>query len=348
MRAHTTTKLNRMLSFLLAMGMMLAAGLAGALDVYAAGYGEAVTVVIPYTHIYDAPASRSGDSFSYRIEPVGGAPLPEGSRDGAYVFSVEAPGGGKAVTGDVELRIAFPSKGEYRYRVSSADGADAGGFIYENRTYTLTMYVKTDKAGEVSCLVTATGDNGRKYERLQLNPAYDTEGMVVRPISTPEGDGNIDEVTVPKRSVNNARNANNANNGGVTADGADGQTVTVEEEQTKLSEIMDSIVPKAAPDRHYWALINLIEAIMSAGIAIALAVNFFRKPSGSRMSGGGKWQLAAAIPAIISAVTCGCTEDLSGAMGFVDEWTPFMTACMLASIVLAWAAGRMNRKESNL
>ena len=226
----------------------IAAGAGGAAETFAASYGEYFSVTVPYTHIYDAEASRAGDVFAYEVVPQDGAPAPEGSKDGVYRFKVKAEASGKPVSGQISMKIAFRAPGEYHYKVM-ADAGKAKGVTYESRVYTLNVYVQTGKDGNVECMVTAVGEDGRKYERLQFNPSYDPEGMPQRPTTTPDGDGGDNPPTNPpggpggnpgNGTPGDGTPADGTPTGGTPADGGG-----------PLAEILDNVVPKAAPDRQF-------------------------------------------------------------------------------------------------
>ena len=297
----------------------------GAMDVFAAGYDDPVSVVIPYTHIYDADGNRKNDTFNYTITPLDGAPAPAGSTNGVYAFSVKGTPEAVADLDDVKLNITFERPGDYQYRVASSD-AKKKGFTYESRMYTVHVYVQNDSEGKLKApLVTAVGADGRKYQRLQLNPSHAAEKLPanrVRPTTTPQGDGMV----------------------------AEPATEDIKDDPTPLDNLVEKVVPKVDPERHYWALLNLISAILTTLLSAIMAYRYFERVDTEDdeyiIRRKGNLRLAGIVLSIVSIVVFILTEDLTNPMGWVDEWTLFMLCVLAADIVLAFVVYKKYGDES--
>ena len=295
----------------------------GVMDVFAAGYDKPVSVTIPYTHIYDADRNRTNDSFKYTITALDGAPSPAENAD-VYSFIVTGKPGGEAVSGEVNLSITFDKPGEYLYKVASAKKGSKNGFTYESRTYTVHVYVQNDAEGGLAApIVTAVGDNGRKYQRLQLNPSHESENVPAnraRPTTTPRGDGTVPAVV---------------NTAGEPVDEEEAEPEEVPEAPTPLQNIL----PKPDPERHYWSLVNLIAAILTVLASAALVFRYFERIDTDDdeyiIRRKGNLRLAGLVPSIVSVVVFLLTEDLTQPMGWIDEWTPLMLGVLAIDILLA-------------
>ena len=329
MRSYTRT-IEKWILSLFMICLMVGAGMT---DVYAAGYNDPVKISIPYTHIYEADGNRTNDTFNYTVTPLDGSPAPSGSTNGVYTFSVKGVPGGSAQNGQVELSIKFDRPGEYKYKVESAQKGTSDGFTYENRTYTVNVYVQNDSNGGLTApqaLVTAVGNDGKKNQRLELKPSHASEiipGKQARPTTTPRGDG------AGPAAVNT--------NGQPVA-GAPVEETAIEDEPTPLENIVNKVVPKANPDRHYWALVNLISAILTVLVSGIMAYRYFERIDTEEdeyiIRRKGNLRLVGIVLSIIAVAVFLLTEDLSNPMGFIDEWTPLMLGILAITLVMAFVA----------
>ena len=299
----------------------------GVMDVFAAGYDDPVSVTIPYTHVYNAEKNRTNDTFNYTITPLNGAPAPAGSTNGVYTFSVKGKPGKVADKGQVELSITFPKPGEYQYKVASSDAAKKG-FKFEKRTYTLHVYVQNSDNGGL--MLAAVDNGGKKLDRLDFEPSHVKEALPanrVRPTTTPRGDGTV------------------AGTPGVI------EEPEPEPEPTPIENIVNKAVPKANPDRHYWALVNLISAILTFLISAIMVYRYFERIDTDEdeyiIRRKGNLRLAGIVLTIASIVTFVLTEDLSNPMGWVDEWTPFMLGVLAIDLVLAFVVYKKYDGDNN-
>ena len=194
------------------------------------------------------------------------------------------------------------------------------GFTYESRTYVVHVYVQNDANGKLKApLVTAVGPDGRKYQRIQLNPSHAAEKVPAkqaRPTTTPAGDGTV-----------------------AGTPGIEEEPEEIADEPTPLENIVNKVLPKADPERDYWALVNLISAILTFLTSGILAYRYFERIDTDEdeyiIRRKGNLRLAGIVFALASIVTFILTEDLSNPMGWVDEWTPFMVGVLVVDLVLA-------------
>jgi len=107
--------------------------------------------------ILSAPADEEKATFSYMLKSRDpGAPMPEGSEDGSYVFSI---------TGNSSLNIGpfnYKRQGVFRYDVSMAVMRDRPGFIYDKRTYMIEVHVNS----ELDTGVVVLNENGTKAQNI--------------------------------------------------------------------------------------------------------------------------------------------------------------------------------------
>lgn len=290
----------------------------GVMNVFAAGYDKPVEVKIPYTHIYNAEGNRTSDIFHYTITSLNGAPAPADSKNGVYTLTVTGKPG-SAVKGELDLSIKFDKPGEYLYHVASSDAA-RDGFHFEQRTYTLHVYIQNNDDGSLM-LAAIDDDNGQKLNGLVFKPSHDRTPVpanTVRPTTTPQGDGTI------------------AGTPGI----AEPEAEEIQDDPTPLDNLVEKVVPKADPERHYWALLNLISAILTTLLSAVMAYRFFERVDTEDdeyiIRRKGNLRLAGIVLSIVSVAVFILTEDLTNPMGWVDEWTLFMLCVLAADLILAF------------
>lgn len=331
MRSYTTRTIGKWILGLVMICLMIGSGV---LDVFADSYDDSVNVVLQYRQIYKADKSRTNDTFKYKIVPVDGAPVPDGSKGGVCYFSVKGEPG-KTTQGDVKLSMTFPKPGEYKYKVSAYVPNPQKGFTYEKNTYTLHVYVTNNDNGGLE-MATVTGEKGYKNGIVDLNVKYEAEkvpGTVVRPTTTPRGDG----AAAP------------AANGAPAAPAE--EVVEPEPEPTPIENIINDIVPKADPETDCWALLNLIAAIATVITSAILVVRYMERIDTEEdeyiIRRKGNIRLLGLIPAIASVITFVLTENMSLPMEITDEWTPFMIIALAVELVAAFAVYMKYDRESD-
>ena len=126
--------------------------------------------------------------------------------------------------------------------------------------------------------------------------------------------------------------------------------------------------PPKAPATAYWALINLICAILTAVISIVLLALYFTRrkndseeneyrdaQTGMQMSEEeeterkkkGIFRLLSILPAIGGIVLSLLTENMHNPMRLVDDWTIWMAVILLVNVVLAVLSKKRKKDESS-
>lgn len=133
---------------------------------------SSVSVSVPYYQIWETDVKDADDTFVYKISPVEeDAPLPEGSQEDAYYWTVK--GNDK---GTLELSIPFIRPGEYSYKVEAYVPKPVKGYVYEHRVYTIDMAIaNASDGGFVVDQMAIIESDGNKYDQIDLDPSY-TEG----------------------------------------------------------------------------------------------------------------------------------------------------------------------------
>ena len=109
-------------------------------------------------------------SFTYTLKAKDGlAPLPEGSKDGVYRFTLT----GKA---SQQICIDFPKKGKYEYILSlesyAYNAGDSLEYVYDQRTYEITVLAWEYQGKVIGKTRQIKGDDGYKYDSVAYNHTY--------------------------------------------------------------------------------------------------------------------------------------------------------------------------------
>ena len=140
---------------------------------------------------------------------------------------------------------------------------------------------------------------------------------------------------------------------------AEGEIIEIADAEAPLAaapsgaEIAEGDVPMAAlpsmtaPEK-YWALLNLICAILTALTAFGMILTFFRRrrgeedrEQGAQEQGDGDGRsrrpgkFLGIVPAAAAAVLFVLTEDMTALMRLADRWTVYMILILLAGALLA-------------
>ena len=349
--------------------LILLAGTAGA-EAFAAG-GETLTVRLPYTHTYYAAGNRTRDDFTYRLRAVDGAPMPQGSTDGAYDLTVRGVPDAEPEEGTLDLKIAFAGPGVYEYKVSAYVPEKETGFSYEDREYTVSVSVRSSGEGLRIGYVTILGSDGVKYDGLKFEAGHDAERIPAketRPTSTPAGDGTVPEegiVTAPVRraapgAAGTAAPADNtgaaapAGNAGTAAPAgnAAAQNAPAEAEPAPEESLGESLIPKALRDSGSWALLNMVFGIFTLILGGMMLKRYFERIDTEDdeyiIRREGRLRLLGIIPAMAALAAEAVTQDYSKPMVLTDKWTMVMLAIFAVEMIIAAAAYmRYDRTDSN-
>ena len=179
------------------------------------------------------------------------------------------------------------------------------------------------------------------------------EPVVEEPVVTEEPAAEEPEVTEEpaEEEKNNDQpagivNDNNDNIGGPTNGPEDEAEPAAEPEISEITpmienaEIAEEEVPLAEAPGKAWALVNLISAILTAVIALLMAVSFLRKRNDNNDNSDEDdrrhaSKLFGLIPAAASVILFILTENMSNPMALTDRWTPMMVVILLIGAVTA-------------
>ncbi len=117
--------------------------------------------------------------------------------------------------------------------------------------------------------------------------------------------------------------------------------------------ITDDTPPKATTA--YWALINLICAILTALLSLIMLIRYFGKRREEDEETGevteikrrGGVKLASIIPAIGAIIAFILTEDMSLPMQMVDKWTLLMVVILAIQVLIAFFSRKKEEDEEN-
>lgn len=313
----------------------------------------AMEVDIPYEQDFtnDSAKPSVADSFDYRITADDGAPMPEGSSDGVYDFSLAGD-----TKGVLKLDISYAKPGYYYYKVRSSVKSPKKGYTYESKVYNVMVMVVNGSSGLVQGALTIQDANLDKYDKLLFKPKYYQKRP--NPDPDPGGGGG----SGGSGSSGGGNSGGYAGAGAIVEPPADG--IPVPEPTTTID---GSELPAADTERgeDYWALINLICMILTWITAI-LGLIFYvrRRDQASKLADQNAEALKAAaasgtpadleetedadklkrkgiiralviVVAIISLILFILTEDMTLPMELVDEWTIWMIILLVIALVLA-------------
>lgn len=128
-----------------------------------------VKVDLPYYHVWTTDDSAADDRFTYRWSALTpGAPMPTG-RTGSY-WDWNLKGNSQ---GTLSLSFSFSQTGTYQYRLAAYVPQKKAGYVYESRTYQLTVVVQANSSGRLWAEWYVLNEaSGSKVDRLDLDPLY--------------------------------------------------------------------------------------------------------------------------------------------------------------------------------
>lgn len=128
-----------------------------------------VKVDLPYYHVWITDDSNADDRFTYRWSALTpGAPIPTG-RTGSYWDWYQKGN----TEGTLSLSFSFAQTGTYEYRLAAYVPQREAGYVYESRTYLLTVVVQENSGGKRWAEWYVLNEaSGTKVDRLDLDPRY--------------------------------------------------------------------------------------------------------------------------------------------------------------------------------
>lgn len=128
-----------------------------------------VKVVLPYYHVWKTDVPGADDRFTYRWTVVTeGAPVPEGIKNTYWDWNLRGNKEGK-----LSMSFVFEDPGVYSYRLAAYVPKPVDGYVYEPRTFLLTISVKNTSEGVMQAEWYLLNENsGQKVDRIDLDPSY--------------------------------------------------------------------------------------------------------------------------------------------------------------------------------
>lgn len=128
-----------------------------------------VTVVLPYYHVWKTDVPDADDRFTYRwTAETAGAPMPEGSTNSHWDWHLRGN-----TEGELSLVFPFEAPGTYSYRLAAYVPEPKEGYVYEPRTFLLTVLVSSGPDGApVAEWYLLNEQEGTKTDRIDLDPSY--------------------------------------------------------------------------------------------------------------------------------------------------------------------------------
>jgi len=119
------------------------------------------TLEFAVKQVFTTSSAAAKDVFTYILKPLeAGSPLPAGSAAQGYTF---------AVSGTGSVKISLPNNsglGHYRYELYQVDVAQAPGYTYDKRVFTIEAHMGAEK-------ITVLNQDGAKVEDIKFENSYD-------------------------------------------------------------------------------------------------------------------------------------------------------------------------------
>lgn len=140
---------------------------------------ESAAVQIPIKQIFtvkQGAVPNGGDVFYYKLTPLqADSPLPEGSKDGTYSFSMKDAQEGKLP------EITYTRVGEYEYQIQQVTAQEKEGYGYDKKTYTVAVSIRArEENGFVADLI-LKNEAGEKVETVLFENTYTGKKVSVKP-----------------------------------------------------------------------------------------------------------------------------------------------------------------------
>ena len=159
--------------------------------------------------VTDGSVPSSTGTFTYQLTPkTAGAPMPSGSVSGVYTFTVTG-------TGSADVGITFGTAGIYTYEIRCIAGP---GGIYDNRVYTVSVYVESSLA---TLVVVYAGDGGKAAD-ISFEQSVDTGAGGSGGSSDPGSSGSSGDPSGTNSSAVSGSDPSNAYSGSSNAYDAPG------------------------------------------------------------------------------------------------------------------------------
>ena len=140
-------------------------------------------VVLPWFHVWKTDVPDADDRFVYRWSAVTeDAPMPEGVTTAYWDWHLKGN-----CEGELTLHFTFDTPGAYSYRLAAYVPKPVKGYVYEPRTYLLTVLVMNAPEGGLRAEWNILNEaSGAKVDKLDLDPSYSAgETPTEAPTQTP-------------------------------------------------------------------------------------------------------------------------------------------------------------------
>lgn len=125
---------------------------------FAFGY----TVTIPINQKADIPQGID-NQFSYEITSQG-MPMPEGSKDGSYLFDMTG-------TTKHDIKIIYSHAGVYQYKIRQQIKSQDERYDFDKRIYTVTVHITNSNDGLTGKIYTSL-DTGKVDSGIEFKNSY--------------------------------------------------------------------------------------------------------------------------------------------------------------------------------
>ncbi len=125
---------------------------------FAFGY----TVTIPINQTADIPQGID-NQFSYEITSQG-MPMPEGSKDGSYLFDMTG-------TTKHDIKIIYSHAGVYQYKIRQQIKSQDERYDFDKRIYTVTVHITNSNDGFTGKIYTSL-DTGKVDSGIEFKNSY--------------------------------------------------------------------------------------------------------------------------------------------------------------------------------
>ena len=125
---------------------------------FASGY----TVTIPINQTADIPQGID-NQFSYEMTSQG-MPMPEGSKDGSYLFDMTG-------TTKHDIKIIYSHAGVYQYKIRQQIKSQDERYDFDKRIYTVTVHITNSNDGLTGKIYTSL-DTGKVDSGIEFKNSY--------------------------------------------------------------------------------------------------------------------------------------------------------------------------------
>lgn len=130
---------------------------------------DSVDIAIPVSQdivMEDSHDTPESTTFHYELSTdQEDAPMPAGSEDGEYFFSISG------MDSEIEIPLHFTHAGVYHYTLHQVDH-DTEFCVCDHTCYDCTVYVQNEPSGDLSAQMIVEEDGGKKCGEIMFRTAY--------------------------------------------------------------------------------------------------------------------------------------------------------------------------------